>query len=119
MSVPDRDTALAAMGVHVDTADADMSSLRISQATADQVREVRESINEATGTKVVTNEDVVRLALLTLGRLDVVADQGPEALTEGEADVMSPLMNHVRNAADPDVLHRHMDNPAEDGGDSE
>jgi len=118
MSVTDRDAALAAMSVHVNTSDAKMSSLRISKATADQVRAIRTSINGTAGQQVVSNEDVVRLALLALGRLDEIAEQGPDALNESEADLISPLMAHINAATDPDVLSRHMDNPTDDGGDS-
>lgn len=118
MTVSDRDAALAAMDVHVNTHRESMSSLRISQATADQVRAIRTSINDTAGQQVVSNEDVVRLALLALGRLDEIAEQGPDALNESEADLISPLMAHINAAADPDVLERHMDDPTDDGGDS-
>jgi hypothetical protein len=118
MAASDREAVLAAMDVHLNTGRDEMSSLRISKATADQVRAVRRSINAPAGQLVVSNEDIVRLALLALARLDVVAEDGPEALSDGEADVLSPLMTHIREAVDPDVLARHMDTPADDGGDS-
>jgi len=119
MSVTDRDAALAAMNVHVNTADAKMSSLRISKATADQVRAIRESINDTASQHVVSNEDIVRLALLALGRLDEIAEQGPDALNESEADLIGPLMGHINAAADPDVLSRHMDTTDDDGGEAQ
>lgn len=119
MTVTDEKAALAAMDAHLNTGGSPMSSLRISKETADQVRAVRENINDTAGQPVVSNEDVVRLSLLVLGRFDEIADEGKEALTEDEADIMSPLMGHINDACDPDVLSRHMDNPADDGGDSE
>lgn len=119
MSIPDDDAALAAVGAHVDTASSKMSSVRISQKTADQVREVRKSINAAAGTQILTNEDIVRLSLLTLGRLDEIADAEGEGLSEQERDVMMPLLEHVNHAADPDVLQRHMDASDADGGDTQ
>lgn len=119
MSVPDEETALAAVGVHVDTADSKMSALRISKSTADEVREVRKSINAAAGMQIVSNEDIVRLSLLTLGRLDEIADGEGEGLSEQERDVMMPLLEHVNHAADPDVLQRHMDASDADGGDTQ
>jgi hypothetical protein len=119
MSIPDDDAALAAVGVHVDTASSKMSSVRISQKTADQVREVRKSINAAAGTQILTNEDIVRLSLLTLGRLGEVADGEDGGLSEQEEDVMMPLMDHITDAVDPDVLQRHMDATDADGGDTQ
>lgn len=78
--------------------------MRIHQDTLGQIAAVRGSINEAAGSKIVTNDDVVRLALLALGRLSVVSEQDAGALTEEESDVLIPLMDHVRVAADPAVL---------------
>lgn len=119
MSVPDEETALAAVGVHVDTADSKMSSLRISKSTADEVREVRKSINAAAGMQIVSNEDIVRLSLLALGRLGEVADAEGDGLSEQDRDVIMPLMDHITDAVDPDVIERHMDAPDDDGGDTQ
>jgi hypothetical protein len=119
MSVPDDDAALAAADVHVDAARGDMSSLRISQQTADQVREVRDSINAAVGSKIVTNEDIVRLSLLSLGRFGEMTPDDDAGLSQDEADIIMPLIDHITDATDPDVLQRHMSNSDDDGGSTE
>lgn len=119
MAEIDPETAQALFQAHSSTADTDMSTLRISESTAIQVREVRKSLNAAAGTKVISNEDVVRLSLLTLGTLQQLSGDGPTEISEETADVIMPLMDHIRDAADPDVLRRHMDNPADSEGESE
>jgi len=68
------------------------------------------SLNAAAGTRVVSNEDVVRLSLLTLGVFQELSQEGSDPLTEETADVVMPLMDHIRDAADPDVLRRHLEN---------
>jgi len=110
MTEVDGKTAQALFQAHLSTADSNMSSLRISKPTADQVREVRKSLNAAAGTRVVSNEDVVRLSLLTLGVFQELSQEGSDPLTEETADVVMPLMDHIRDAADPDVLRRHLEN---------
>jgi len=119
MTEVDPEAAQALFEGHASTANTDMSALRISEPTANQVREIRDSLNAAAGTKVISNEDVVRLSLLTLGTLQQLSGDGPTEISEETADVIVPLMDHIRDAADPDVLRRHMDNPADSEGESE
>lgn len=104
MSSSERDPAGAVVRLHEPVPKEKRTALNVHTDVREEVRKVRDSINEAAGTDLVTQNDVIRLSLLTLGRLSEVSEEGTDALTEEEADVLIPLMDHVRIAADPQVL---------------
>jgi len=116
MAPTDVQAAGAAAGWHLETPKEARTTVQIHKETREQLTAIRESINAAAGADLVTNDDVIRHALLALGRLDEVADSGPEAMTEDDADLISPLAAHIHDAADPQVLSGETRENADAGG---
>ena len=104
MAPSDVQAAGTAAGWHLETRKVDRTTVQVHKETREQLTAIRESINGMAGADVVTNDDVVRLALLTLGTLEGTTQGDGAEIAEETADVIVPLMEHVRAAADPAVL---------------
>lgn len=116
MAPSDVQAAGTAAGWHRETRKADRTTVQVHKETREQLTAIRESINDMAGADVVTNDDVVRLALLTLGTLETTSRGEGAEISEETADVIIPLMEHVSTAADPRALSGETRDSDDSGG---
>jgi hypothetical protein len=74
----------AAREFHEDIPHQFQVSLTMSMETRDQLRRIREELNEAAGERVFTTDDAIRLALVSGSRYHAVAT-GDRAATETDS----------------------------------
>jgi len=89
---------------HLPTPRGERKPLQIHHTTIEQVKNIRDSMNAASDGNPITTDDVIRLALLSLGALDETA--GPDApdMSDETAAVIDPFIEHLVDATDPQVL---------------
>jgi len=113
------DLKQARAGIHRTTTRDAAAVLQIHEDTAEQIRYVRDQINEAAGEKVVTNDDVVRMAFYGLGTMSELS-HNPEADLPLVDDYVLPLGDVVHDATEPaDWFPEAVLEGTADGGDSQ
>ena len=85
-----------------ETARGERANIQINEDTAKHIRHVRDAINDAAGAKVITNDDLVRLAFHSLGRVALIEQEGPEVVDEHDREIMFPLGDVVKYTTLPE-----------------
>ncbi|QLG64197.1 hypothetical protein [Halorarum salinum] len=75
-------------------------SLTMSIDTRDDVSAVRDELNDVAGSRVVTTDDVMRLALLAAGRYHSLATKGSGDLEAIDRDQLVPLTGVLSSVVD-------------------
>ena len=101
MSAGDRRLARVRPEVHRSIPPEDRSTVNLRKDTVESITTVRNAINEAAGQKVVTNDDLIRLAFHSLGRISEISQSPEEAVTDHDEKVMLPVADVVHGTTVP------------------
>lgn len=80
------------------------SPLQVHETTANEIRKVREALNEANPEKVISTDDVIRLNMMLSGLLSTHGELEDTSLPDDQMDVLRPFAGAVGNVADPRAL---------------
>ena len=89
---------------HLPTPRGERKPLQIHHTTIEQVKNIRDSLNAENDGQPITTDDVIRLALLSLGALDEDANPDSPGMSDEAAAVIDPFIEHLVEATDPQVL---------------
>lgn len=101
MSAGDRRLARVRPEVHRSTSPENRSTVQLRKDTVESIATVRDAINEQAGQKVVTTDDLVRLAFHSLGRISEISLNPEDAVNDHDAKVMLPVADVVHGTTVP------------------
>lgn len=101
MSENEPDVATAVREFHEEIPHQFQVSLTMSMETRDQLRQIREEMNELAGERVFTTDDAIRLALVSGARYHAVATGEVAA---SETDSLATLAASIRRTVDDERI---------------